>query len=131
MEKKKVLILCTGNSARSQIAEGLLKYKTGGELEIFSAGVEPRPLNPLAIEVMKEIDVDISHHRSKDVAEVFHKPFSWVITVCDSAREKCPIFPGAHVIHWDIKDPETIEDFRSVREELKGRITEFVESVIS
>ena len=129
MARKRVLILCTGNSARSQIAEGLLKHETSGELKVFSAGVEPRPLNPLAVEVMREIDIDISHQRSKDVAEVFHEPFSWVITVCDSAREKCPIFPGAHVIHWNIKDPQTIQDFRNVRDELKGRVTEFVDTV--
>lgn len=129
MSIPKILILCTGNSARSQIAEGLIRNTTGDKTEVFSAGTEPRPLNPIAVDVMKEIGIDISHHRSKDIAELFRLPFDWVITVCDSAKEKCPIFPGARVTHWDIPDPQTSEDFRKVRDDLSSRIHAFLEEL--
>lgn len=126
MKPKRVLFLCTGNSARSQMAEGILKDRAGQEFEVYSAGISPKGLNPLAVESMKEIGIDISHHQSKDVETVIHKSFDWVITVCDHAKERCPIFPSARLIHWDIKDPETIQDFRASRDDISGRIDELL-----
>jgi len=118
----KILILCTGNSARSQIAEGLFRAKT--KAEVCSAGTHPKELNPLAIQVMNEIGIDISRHQSKDVAIFANEEFDVVITVCDRANDSCPVFPGARMIHWDIPDPETLDDFRSVRDDLARRIAE-------
>src|SRR5918912_671910 len=103
---KRVLILCTGNSARSQMAEGLLRHDGGGHFEVESAGVEPSFVRPQAIEVMREIGIDISHHRSKLVDEFTSQKFDYVITVCDNANERCPIFPGkTERIHWSFDDP--------------------------
>jgi arsenate reductase len=93
-DKKRVLILCTGNSARSQMAEGLLRHDAGDEFEVESAGVEPSHVRPQAIEAMREIGIDISGHRSKSVAEFSGQEFDYVITVCDNANERCPVFPG-------------------------------------
>src|SRR5438876_5111128 len=92
--KKRVLFLCTGNSCRSQMAEGWLRHLAGDRFEVFSAGTKPVGLNPLAVDVMREAGVDISHHSSKHVSECFSQQFPYVITVCDSAAESCPIFPG-------------------------------------
>src|SRR5688500_7740371 len=104
--KKRVLILCTGNSARSQMAEGLLRHMGGGNFEVESAGVEPSQVRPLAIEAMKEIGIDISGHRSKSVDEFIGQEFDYVITVCDNANESCPTFPGnTQRIHWSFDDP--------------------------
>src|ERR1039457_6342079 len=94
MEKKKVLILCTGNSCRSQMAEGILRHFGGDRFEVFSAGTKPSIVNPIAIKVMKEIGIDISGHRSKHVDEFKGQKIDYVITVCDNAKESCPIFPG-------------------------------------
>ncbi len=133
---KRVLILCTGNSARSQMAEGLLREIGGDAFEVFSAGVEPSFVRPLAIEAMKEIGTDISGHRSKSVDEFLGQEFAYVITVCDNANERCPVFPGAvKRIHWSIEDPAAVEGdlpnqlavFRRVRNELETRLREFVE----
>src|SRR5437763_12761174 len=95
VSKTRVLFLCTGNSCRSQMAEGWLRHLAGDRLEVFSAGTKPVGLNPLAVDVMREAGVDISHHSSKHVSECFSQQFPYVITVCDSAAESCPIFPGA------------------------------------
>ena len=134
-DKKRVLILCTGNSARSQMAEGLLRYLGGERFEVHSAGTKPGSVNPLAIEAMREIGIDISSHRSKAVAEFEGEQFATVVTVCDSAAEQCPIFPGApRRMHWSLPDPaastgthdEKLEVFRRVRNELEARIRSFL-----
>ena len=93
-DKKRVLILCTGNSARSQMAEGLLRHDAGDRFEVFSAGTKPSQVRPEAIAVMRELGIDISGHRSKSVDEFAGQPFDYVLTVCDNAKESCPIFPG-------------------------------------
>lgn len=126
MEKKRVLVLCTGNSARSQMAEGLLRERGGGQLEVESAGTNPKGVNPLSVQVMKEIGIDISAHQSKDVSVFVNQKFDWVITVCDRAKESCPVFPGAHTLHWSTPDPEDLESFRNVRDELVARIDSFL-----
>jgi arsenate reductase len=136
-EKKRVLILCTGNSARSQMAEGLLRHLAGDRFEVFSAGVEPSFVRPQAIEVMNELEIDISQHRSKSVGEFVDKPLDYVITVCDHASQRCPIFPGAvRRIHWSIDDPVVggseeaqLEAFRRARDELQRRIQSFVDDL--
>jgi thioredoxin type arsenate reductase len=129
MKTSRILFLCTGNSARSQIAEGLLRTKGKFRFEVYSAGIEPRPVNPLAVQVMNEIGIDISDQRSKDVSTVIKNSFDWVITVCDHAKQRCPIFPSARILHWDIRDPETPDDFRKTRNDLSSRIDQFLETV--
>lgn len=100
--KRRVLILCTGNSARSQMAEGLLRHDAGYRFEVASAGVEPTQVRPLAIKAMNEIGIDISGHRSKSVDEFEGQNFDYVITVCDNANQQCPMFPGTtQRIHWE------------------------------
>jgi arsenate reductase len=132
---KKVLFLCTGNSARSQMAEGFLKHMAGDRFEVYSAGVKPTAVNPLAIKVMAEIGIDISKHRSKSVMEFIDQSFDYVITVCGNAQKTCPVFPGEHEkIHWDLEDPAAAEDseadrlpvFRKVRDEIKKNILTFI-----
>ncbi len=137
VEKKRVLILCTGNSARSQMAEGLLRHLAGDRFEVFSAGVEPSFVRPQAIEAMNEIGIDISQHRSKSVDEFLDERLDYVITVCDHANQRCPIFPGAvQRIHWSIDDPVVgrseemqLEAFRRARDELQRRIKSFVDDL--
>lgn len=124
--KKRILVLCTGNSARSQMAEGLFRAKAADNVEVESAGTKPKGLNPLAVEVMKEIGIDISHHKSKDVQQFQNQKFDLVITVCDNAKESCPVFPGAKTIHWSLLDPENREAFRMVRTELERRVADFL-----
>lgn len=126
MEKKRVLVLCTGNSARSQMAEGLLRERTHGELEVYSAGTNPKGVNPLSVQVMKEIGIDISAQQSKDVSVFLNQKFDWVITVCDRAKESCPVFPGTQTLHWSTPDPEDLETFRNVRDQLVARIESFL-----
>jgi arsenate reductase len=137
-KKLRVLILCTGNSARSQMAEGLLRHLGGERWEVHSAGTKPGSVNSLAIAVMREIDIDISRHRSKSVAEFEGQSFATVVTVCDSAAEQCPIFPGApRRIHWSLPDPaacdgtyeEKLAVFRRVRNDLEARIRSFLAEV--
>ena len=134
-DTKRVLFLCTGNSARSQMAEGLLRNLGGGQFEVFSAGTEPGSVNPLAIEAMREIDIDISGHRSKSVDEFTGEEFDYVITVCDNANEQCPIFPGdTQRIHWSFIDPAATEGdeatrravFHRVRNEIQQRLRLFL-----
>ena len=127
-EKKRVLILCTGNSARSQMAEGLLREMDGDSFEVESAGVNPSRVRPEAIEAMREIGIDISGHRSKSADEFTGQEFDYIITVCDNARETCPVFPGhAERIHQRFEDPPapsaadpetTMAIFRRVRDEI-------------
>jgi arsenate reductase len=131
MSKPKVLFLCTGNSARSQMAEGYLRHVAGGEFEPLSAGIEPKGLNPLAVEAMREIGIDISQQKSKDVREFLGQPIPYVITVCDNAKQRCPIFPRTYkFLHWSLEDPaeatgsheEKLAVFRRVRDEIRQRI---------
>ena len=133
-DRKRVLILCTGNSARSQIAEGLLRHDAGDRFEVASAGVEPTQVRPLAIKAMNEIGIDISGHRSKSVDEFEGQNFDYVITVCDNANQQCPMFPGkTQRIHWSIEDPaavvgseeEQLKVFQRVRDELRDKLREF------
>jgi arsenate reductase len=133
-EKKRVLILCTGNSARSQMAEGLLRHDAGDRFEVASAGVEPSRVRTEAIEAMREIGIDISDHRSKSVEEFEGRHFDYVITVCDNANERCPIFPGdTRRIHWSFDDPAAVEGdddtrlivFRRIRDEIRQRLRLF------
>jgi arsenate reductase len=129
----KVLFLCTGNSARSQMAEGYLRHTASDRYEARSAGIEPRGLNPLAVEAMAEIGIDISRQQSKDVSIFLGEYIPYVITVCDNAREKCPIFPRTYkFLHWGLDDPaevkgthdERLAVFRRVRDEVIGKIDE-------
>jgi arsenate reductase (thioredoxin) len=135
MLKPKVLFLCTGNSARSQMAEGFLRNMAGDYFEALSAGIEPKGLNPLAVEVMREIGIDISHHRSKDVREFLGSPIPYIITVCGNAKEHCPIFPGTFTyMHWGIEDPAAVQGteeeklsmFRQIRDQIGSRVKGFV-----
>lgn len=133
-EKKRVLILCTGNSARSQMAEGLLRHDAGDRFEVFSAGVEPTEVRPLATKAMEEVGINISRQRSKSTDEFAGENFDYVITVCDNANQRCPMFPGkAERIHWSIDDPadtkrpqeEQLTVFRRVRDELREHLRRF------
>jgi arsenate reductase len=133
--KKRVLILCTGNSARSQMAEGLLRHDAGDEFEVMSAGVEPSRVRPESVEAMKEIGIDISSHRSKSADEFVGQKFDYIITVCDNARETCPVFPGqAERIHKSFEDPppanvgdeeSRLRVFRQVRDEIRVWLRKF------
>ncbi|HRN80667.1 MAG TPA: arsenate reductase ArsC [Ferruginibacter sp.] len=137
--KKKILVLCTGNSCRSQMAEGYLTFFGGMHAEVFSAGIEAHGLNPQAVEVMKEDGVDISKHTSDTIQRYSGMLFDWVITVCDHAQERCPFFPGAvKVLHHNFPDPAkavgtedfVLQQFRNVRDEIKAFCKEFVSANI-
>jgi arsenate reductase (thioredoxin) len=132
---KRVLFVCTGNRARSQMAEGLLRDLAGGRFEAYSAGTLPSGMSEYTIETMAEIGIDVSAQRSKSVEEFAGQNFGYVITVCDSARQVCPVFPGGgQGLHWNIEDPSDIEArgvplaeaFRIVREHLRERVEIFV-----
>jgi arsenate reductase (thioredoxin) len=135
-EPNRVLILCTGNSAWSQMAEGILRHDGGGSFEVFSAGVKPSSVRPEAIKAMREIGIDISSHHSKSVDEFVGQEFDYVITVCDDAKETCPVFPGkTNRIHQSFEDPpppgaksdeETLSIFRRVRDEIRGWMKSFI-----
>jgi arsenate reductase len=136
---KKVLFLCTGNSARSQMAEGLMKTLGGKEWEVHSGGILPSYVHPLAIRAMGEIGIDISGQTSKSADQFLEKRFDYVITLCDHAAMTCPSFPGqGNRIHWPLEDPAgatgTIEErlavFRRVRDEIKTKIEEFLKTGI-
>jgi len=127
---KSVLILCTGNSARSQMAEGLLRSIAGDRFEVVSAGLRPSVVRPEAIAVMGEIGIDISGHRSKSVDEFAGRNFDYVLTVCDSARDACPVFPGStRRVHWSFEDPAQtagadevrLAAFRRIRDQIRER----------
>ena len=137
-DKKRVLILCTGNSARSQMAEGLLRHDAGDKFEVESAGVISSFVRPQAIEAMREIGIDISGHTSKSVDEFAGEGFDYLITVCDNAKENCPVFPGKTTrIHWSFDDPaeavgseeEKLSVFRRVRDEIRNKLNGFADSV--
>ena len=135
--KARILFLCTGNSCRSQMAEGWARHLKGDVVEAYSAGIETHGLNPLAVKAMAEAGVDISRHRSKNVSEVMDVPFDYVVTVCGHANENCPIFPGkAKVVHVGFDDPprlakaakteqEALAHYRRVRDEIRA----FVETL--
>ncbi len=138
--KKRVLILCTGNSARSQMAEGLLRHDANDRFDVESAGTKPGTVRPEAIAVMNELGIDISKHRSKHVDEFASQPFDYVITVCDNAKESCPIFTGAvSRIHKSFEDPPPMSEgseedrlkiFRRVRDELRAWLREFTQATV-
>lgn len=134
MSKPRVLILCTGNSARSQMAEGFLRHDVGDRFEVSSAGTNPKPVRPEAVAVMREIGIDISAQRSKHVDDFAGHSFDYVLTVCDHAREACPIFPAAtRMIHRDFPDPAALDAseaerlalFRRVRDDLLAFLRSF------
>jgi len=129
--KKKVLFICTQNSARSQMAEGLFRSMYGNRYDVYSAGTRPFRVNPFAIRVMGEIGIDISNHRSKSVNEFQGIEFDYVVTVCDNAKENCPFFPGGkEYLHYSFTDPaatqgneeEILATFRKVRDEIRNWI---------
>jgi arsenate reductase len=133
MTGKRVLFLCTGNSARSQMAEGFLRHLAGDRFEVFSAGTKPVGLNRNAVKAMSEIGIDISKHRSKHVDEFVGQEFDYVFTVCDSAKEACPFFPGGGKrLHQSFEDPaaappeQQLGVFRRVRDEIRARLVQFV-----
>jgi arsenate reductase len=133
-DKKRVLILCTGNSARSQMAEGLLRHDAGDRFTVESAGTKPSTVRPEAIAAMKEVGIDITSHRSKHVDEFADQNFDYVLTVCDNAKESCPVFLGkATRLHHTFNDPAAVEGaeekrlgaFREVRDELHAYLKRF------
>lgn len=135
MTKKKILVLCTGNSCRSQIAEGYLRYFANEKAEVYSAGVETHGVNPKAIATMREDDIDISNHTSNNIDEYYDIDFDFVITVCDNAKERCPFFPTkAKKFHQNFADPakatgtdeEIKEQFRQIRQQIKDYCKQFV-----
>ncbi len=132
----RILILCTGNSARSQMAEGLLRHDGGPQYEVFSAGTQPSYVRPEAIQVMREAGIDISGHRSKSVEEFAEQHFDYVITVCDNAKESCPVFPATTKrIHWSLEDPAAVKgseeqrlaEFRRIRDQLRTHLRQFAQ----
>ena len=131
MKRSRVLFLCIHNSARSQMAEGLLRQLAGDRFDVFSAGIEAASLRPEAVAAMKELGLDISTQRSKSVDEYTGKPFDVVVTTCDEAKEACPLFPGARrMLHWNVPDPAAVDGdpgdravaFRAAREMLRQKI---------
>jgi arsenate reductase (thioredoxin) len=141
VQKLKVLFLCTGNSCRSQMAEGWTRHLKGDAIEPYSAGIETHGLNPKAVQVMAEAGVDISGHRSKEVGELKSVQFDYVVTVCDQAHESCPLFPGrTKVIHVGFEDPprlaagakteeEALSHYRRVRDEIRRFVESLPESL--
>jgi arsenate reductase len=134
-EPIRVLVICTGNSARSLMAEALLRKHGGADFEVFSAGTEPKGINPLTERVLDEAGLDHSWARSKSVTEYLGQTFDYVITVCDQARQNCPVFPGVHeTLHWGYEDPAAVEGteeqrlaaFRSTLTMMAGRIQSFI-----
>jgi arsenate reductase len=132
---KNILVLCTGNSCRSQIAEGYLRHFAGNSAAIYSAGIETHGVNPKAIQVMADDGIDISHHTSNHVDEYINIPFDYVITVCDNAKENCPYFPTtAQRFHHNFPDPakatgtadEVMDEFKRVRDMIKDYVKDFI-----
>jgi arsenate reductase len=135
VEKKRVLIICTGNSARSQMAEALLRHEAGDFYEVISAGTHPGEVRPEAVAVMREISVDISAQRPKSVTEFQGQHFDFILTVCDKAREECPVFSGeTERLHWPFEDPagfievgeERLRAFRRLRDRIHARVMVFL-----
>ncbi|MFW6303553.1 MAG: arsenate reductase ArsC [Candidatus Sumerlaeota bacterium] len=141
-DKPLVLFLCTGNSCRSQMAEGLARTLKGEEMEVYSAGIETHGLNPNAVLVMKEIGIDITDHKSQTVADLPVQEFDYVVTVCDNAHETCPIFPGqTRVVHQSFDDPPRLAEkasspedvlmhYRRVRNEIRDYILTLPQSLV-
>ena len=136
---KNILVLCTGNSCRSQIAEGFLRHYAGEKANVYSAGVETHGVNPRAISIMNEVGIDISNHTSNHVDEYANIDFDFIITVCDNAKERCPYFPSkAERLHYNFPDPakasgteeEIVNEFRRVRELIDEYCKDFVEKHI-
>jgi arsenate reductase len=136
--KPSILVLCTGNSARSQMGEGLFRHYVGDRFAIESAGTKPSLVRPEAIAVMAELGIDLSGHRSKSVEEFLDREFRYVVTVCDNAKESCPVLPGrAEKIHWSFEDPASVEGtveerqaaFRRIRDQIRARVEEFTKSL--
>ncbi len=136
-EKLRVLILCTANSARSQMGEGLLRHLSDGRIAVNSAGAKPSSVNPFAIQAMRERGIDISSQRSESLRRYLECEFDYVITVCDNAAESCPAFPGpAQRIHWSLPDPAAVDgddtavlgSFRSVRDDLESRLKAWLDT---
>jgi arsenate reductase len=134
MNKKRLLVLCTGNSARSQMGEGLFRHIGGEPWEVHSAGTRPSLVRPEAIAVMRELEIDITGHRSKSVDEFSGQFFDYVVTVCDNARDNCPVFPSSATrIHWSFEDPAAVQGteevrlaaFRRIRDQIRARVEEF------
>jgi arsenate reductase len=135
MTRSRMLFLCTHNSARSQMAEGFLRHLTGDRFEVASAGTEATRVHPLAIRAMQEVGIDISAHRSKTVDALLGDPWDYVITVCDAANERCPLFLGHTTrLHWSFEDPsqatgsedQRVGAFRRVRDRIHARVTDWV-----
>jgi arsenate reductase len=135
MTRSRVLFLCTHNSARSQMAEGFLRHLTGDRFEVASAGTEATRVHPLAIRAMQEVRIDISAHRSKTVDGLLGDPWEYVITVCDNANERCPLFPGRTTrLHWSFEDPsqatgsedQRVGAFRRVRDQIHARVSDWL-----
>ena len=131
----RVLFICTGNSARSQMAEALLRFMGGSDFEALSGGTEPKGVNPYTVRVLDEICIDWSGAKSKALAQFVGQPFDYVITVCDRARQSCPYFPGSHeMLHWDLEDPaevegsdeEKLDAFRRTRAQISDYLRPFV-----
>ncbi|MDH4157654.1 MAG: arsenate reductase ArsC [candidate division Zixibacteria bacterium] len=133
-----ILVLCTGNSCRSQMAEGLLRRHLGESYVVTSAGSEPKGVHPFAVSVMREIGLDISLHTSKHLREFLDRDFDYVITVCDNAAARCPTFPGrTRRLHWPFDDPaeatgteeQVIAEFRRIRDEIEAKVSQWVASL--
>ncbi len=138
-DKKKILFVCTGNSARSQMAEGFARHLGGESLEVYSAGLEPKGLNPRAVLAMKEKRIDISGQHSKDLGEVPWQKMNLVITLCGDARDRCPAFSKEiKTIHWDLEDParakgsedEVMDKFREIRDKIEVNIRELIRAKV-
>jgi arsenate reductase len=136
--RARVLILCTHNSARSQMAEGLLRHMGGDRFEVQSAGTEATRVNPLATRAMSELGIDLSGHTSKTLDRFLGEPWDYVLTVCDSANERCPVFPNArHRIHWSFEDPSAatgteehrLDAFRRIRDQISARLRKWLTDV--
>ena len=134
-KKRKIIFICTGNACRSQIAEGLLRNLASDKFSVFSAGSHPSQVHPTSVAVMEEVGIDISHHTSDPISDYVDHGIDVVITVCDNAKQACPVFPGnAEHIHWSIEDPFKgwnfdpldLDTFRKVREEINSRIKDFL-----
>lgn len=137
--KQRVLFLCTGNSARSQMAEGWLRQLAGDQFEVFSAGTHPVGLNPGSVEAMAEVGIDLSRHWSKHVSDFTGQPFDYVVTVCDRAKETCPLWPArTMLVHWSFEDPAAVADpeerrrvFGRVRDQIRAQIGTWLRDVES
>ena len=135
-KKRKIIFICTGNACRSQIAEGLLRNLASDKFSVFSAGSHPSQVHPMSVAVMEEVGIDISHHTSDPISDCVDDGIDVVITVCDNAKQACPVFPGnVEHIHWSIEDPFNgwdfdpldLDNFRKVREDINSRIKDFLQ----